>query len=112
MKLYVGNLPYSYKEQDLKQLFAKFTSIISTVLVKDRDTGNFRGFAFVEFSSDDEAREAMNELNGSDVDGKAIIVNEALQKTDRPSRPPFRNKSSFGGERSFGNKDRAPRKNY
>jgi cold-inducible RNA-binding protein len=102
MKLYVGNLPLSFKEQDLKDLFAKYTaSIVSLTLIKDRDSGNFKGFGFVEFKSASDATDAMTELNGKDVDGRAIIVNEARQKTDRPS---FGNKRSFGNEGSFGDR--------
>ncbi len=110
MKLYVGNLPFSYKDEDLRQLFAKFASVTSVTLVKDRDTNNFRGFAFVEFSSNEEAEQAINELNNTDVNGKAIIVNEARPKTDRPA---FRS----GGDRPFRSgpssyRSKGPRRDY
>ncbi|MBN2479479.1 MAG: RNA-binding protein [Parachlamydiales bacterium] len=82
MKLYVGNLPHSYKEDDVKELFSKYSSVESCKIITDRDTGRSKGFAFVEFGSREEAEAAIQELNGKDCDGRAIIVNEARPKTD------------------------------
>ena len=77
MKLYVGNLPLSYKEEDLKNLFSEYSSVISCKLIIDRDTNRSKGFGFVEFSSKDEAMKAISALNGKDCDGRALTVNEA-----------------------------------
>lgn len=94
MKLYVGNLPYSYDKEALKELFSKFaSSIININWIEDKETQKFRGFAFVEFSSKEDAFEAINDLNGQEVEGKAIVVNEARPKNnDRPrnDRPSYR----------------------
>ena len=78
MKLYVGNLPHSYTEEDLKEIFSKYSSVISCKLIIDRDTQKSKGFGFVELDSKEEAEEAITELNGKDCDGRAIVVNEAL----------------------------------
>ena len=83
MKLYVGNLPYNFKEEDLKEIFSKYTSVVSCNLIIDRDTKRSKGFGFVELDSDEEAKEAIEELNGKDFDGRAIIVNEARPKVDK-----------------------------
>jgi RNA recognition motif-containing protein len=96
MKLYVGNLPLSYKESDLEDLFKEFTSVISCKLIIDRETGRSKGFGFVEFSSKDEAVKAISELNGKDADGRALVVNEARpqEKKDMGSRRPFNNNNN------------------
>ena len=86
MKLYVGNLPHSYSEDDLKNIFSEYKSVVSCKLIIDRDTGRSKGFGFVELDSDEEAREAISALNGKDCDGRAIVVNEARPKVDRGGR--------------------------
>ena len=91
MKLYVGNLPYSLGEEDLKELFAEFESTVSVQLITDRETGRSRGFGFIELSSNEEGQKAIDELNEKNVEGKTIIVNEARPKQKRDDR------SSFGG---------------
>ncbi len=85
-KLYVGNLPYSATEQDLSDKFAAFGTVKSVKLITDRDTGQSKGFGFVEMSSDSEAQKAMQELNGSSLDGREITVNEAKPKVPRDNR--------------------------
>lgn len=82
MKLYVGNLSFDTSEQQLEELFAQFGSVQSATLVTDRDTGRPRGFGFVEMS-DDDARTAMAELNGKNVDGRDLTVNEAKPRESR-----------------------------
>ena len=86
MKLYVGNLPHSYTEEDLKEIFSKYSSVISCKLIIDRDTQKSKGFGFVELDSKEEAEEAITELNGKDCDGRAIVVNEARPKRDGGDR--------------------------
>jgi len=83
MKLYVGNLPFSVQEQELKDFFTNFSSVTSVQLITDRETGRPKGFGFVEFSNDDEASNAIEELNGTDFGGRAVIINEARPREDR-----------------------------
>lgn len=77
MKLYVGNLSFSTSEQQLRDLFAQHGDVSSATLVMDRETGRPRGFGFVEFPNDEHARAAMAALNGKNVDGRDLTVNEA-----------------------------------
>lgn len=93
MKLYVGNLPHSFTEQELTDLFAAFGTVVSAKLILDRDTGKSRGFGFVEMSSKEEAEKAIQEQNGKEVGGRTVVVNEARQREKRDNR------SSFGGGR-------------
>ena len=76
-RLYVGNLPYSVTELDLRELFAGLGTVTDAKIITDRETGRPRGFGFVEMSSDDEARKAIEELNGRDVQGRQVAVKEA-----------------------------------
>ena len=92
-KLYVGNLPDSATEQDLSDKFAAFGTVKSVKLITDRDTGRSRGFGFVEMSSDSEAQKAIQELNGSSLDGREITVNEAK---------PQQKRSGGGGRGGYG----------
>ncbi len=83
-KLYVGNLSFSVTEGQLQEMFAPYGNVSSAQLIMDRDTGRSKGFAFVEMGSDDEANAAISGMNGQMVDGRALTVNEAKPKTDRP----------------------------
>jgi len=87
VKLYVGNLPYSTSEDDLKELFSSHGTVATVSLISDRETGRSKGFAFVEFENDDEAKAAIDALNGQDFGGRALVVNEARPKTERSDRP-------------------------
>jgi RNA recognition motif-containing protein len=82
MKLYVGNLSYDTTEDQVKDLFAGYGTPDSVRLITDRDTGRAKGFGFVEFSNDQEAKAAMSALNGQDLNGRPLTVNEA-----RPQEP-------------------------
>jgi RNA recognition motif-containing protein len=84
-KLFVGNLSFNTTENDLNDLFAAHGTVTETNLMMDRDTGKPRGFAFVTMSSDEEAQKAIAALNGKDVDGRALTVNEARPREERPS---------------------------
>jgi cold-inducible RNA-binding protein len=88
-KIYVGNLPFTATSDSLNEMFAKFGSVNSAKIVMDRDTGRSKGFGFVEMSSDSEAQAAIEKLNGSDVGGRSLVVNEA-----RPMEP---RTGGFGG---------------
>lgn len=82
-KLFVGSLPWEVDDQKLGDLFSQFGSVTSAVVLKDRMTGRSRGFGFVEMANDNEAMEAIEKLNGSDMDGRKIVVNEARPREDR-----------------------------
>ncbi len=82
-KLYVGNLPYSATDQTLHETFSQCGTVDSANMITDRDTGQSKGFGFVEMSSNSEAQKAIQELNGSTLDGRQIKVNEAKPKTPR-----------------------------
>ncbi|NRF65909.1 RNA-binding protein [Aquincola sp. S2] len=83
-KLYVGNLAYSVRDDNLQQQFAAFGTVASAKVMMDRDTGRSKGFGFVEMGSDAEAQAAIRGMNGKSVDGRALVVNEARPKEDRP----------------------------
>ncbi len=80
MRIYVGNLPYSATDDSLRQAFEQHGSIVSANVIMDRDTGRSRGFGFVDFSSDDDGRSAITALDGTDMDGRALRVNEAHER--------------------------------
>ena len=81
MRLYVGNLAFSTTDEDLRALFSPHGTVTDVRVVSDRDTGRSRGFGFVEFANDDEARAAMAALNQQEVGGRTITVNEARERT-------------------------------
>ena len=83
-KLYVGNLSYNVTDSDLEQLCAQHGTVQSAQVIQDRDTGRSKGFGFVEMGSDAEAQAAIAALNGQEHDGRALTVNEAKPKEDRP----------------------------
>jgi cold-inducible RNA-binding protein len=84
--IFVGNLSFSVTEQTLRSLFEAYGAVGRVNLVTDRDTGQPRGFAFVEMTNNAEAEKAIGALNGRDVEGRTLNVNEARPKEDRPSR--------------------------
>src|SRR3974377_257439 len=86
--IYVGNLVYSTTEDSLRSLFEKYGAVERVNIVTDRDTGQARGFGFVEMSNDAEAMKAINAINGMDLEGRTLSVNEARPKTDRRSERP------------------------
>jgi RNA recognition motif-containing protein len=82
-KLYVGNLAYGVSSSDLEQMFAAFGTVQSAQVIVDRDTGRSKGFGFVEMGTDQEAQAAIAALNGKEVDGRQLTVNEAKPREDR-----------------------------
>jgi RNA recognition motif-containing protein len=82
-RIYVGNLPFSSREDDVRELFAQYGEVLSVVLPTDRETGRPRGFGFVEMSGED-ATKAIDALNGRDFGGRALNVNQAREREDRP----------------------------
>lgn len=85
-KLYVGNLPYNTDEDTLSQTFSQCGTVESVKIITDRDSGRSKGFGFVEMSSDNEAQEAIDQFNGTDMGGRSLTVNEARPMTQRPNR--------------------------
>jgi RNA recognition motif-containing protein len=81
MKLYVGNLPYTTSEEDLRNLFSQYGRVDSVAVITDRETGRSKGFGFVEFTDDGEAKNAISGLSGQEFGGRALTVNEARPKT-------------------------------
>lgn len=83
-KLYVGNLAYSVRDDSLLQAFSQFGTVTSAKVMMDRETGRSKGFGFVEMGSDPEAQAAVNGMNGQPLEGRAIVVNEARPREERP----------------------------
>jgi RNA recognition motif-containing protein len=87
MNIYVGNLPFRFSDEDLAALFRRHGEVESASIVMDRDSGRSRGFGFVVMPNDDEARRAIEEIDGHDAGGRALTVNEARPREERPRRP-------------------------
>jgi cold-inducible RNA-binding protein len=97
--LYVGNLPHSTTEAELRNVFEAHGAVDKVSLVTDRDTGRSRGFAFVEMTNASEADKAIAALNGTDLGGRTLTINEAKPKTDRPRSGGQRSGGGGGGGR-------------
>ncbi len=82
-KLYVGNISFNTSNQDLEEMFGKVGTVLSSNIIEDRETGRSRGFAFVEMSSNEEAQNAIASLNGTEVNGRELLVNEAKPRENR-----------------------------
>jgi RNA recognition motif-containing protein len=89
-KLFVGSLSWNTTDDQLKDFFSTVGTVASASVIVDRETNRSKGFGFVEMSSDDEAKAAVDQLNGKELDGRAIVVNEARPREERP-------RGSFGG---------------
>jgi len=100
-KLFVGNLPYETMEQDLETLFGQAGQVETVTVMRDRMTGRARGFAFVEMASDDDAQKAITQLNGHQLGGRALTVNEARPQAARPGGG-----GGFGGGGGAGGRGR------
>ena len=96
-KLYVGNLAYSIRDEDLQQAFAQYGTVTSAKVMMDRDTGRSKGFGFVEMATDAEAQAGINGMNGQALEGRAIVVNEARPREERPGGFGGGGRSSGGG---------------
>ncbi len=97
MNIYVGNLSWNLKDQDLQNLFSSHGEVTSAKIVLDKFTNRSKGFGFVEMANDDEAQSAINALNGTEVDGRNIVVNESRPKEGGSSNGGGYKKRSFGG---------------
>lgn len=103
MNIYVGNLPYNTNDADMKALFENYGTVTSTSIISDKFTGRSRGFGFVEMADDDQARQAIEATNGADYNGRALVVNEARPREERPRRE-FNGGGNRGG--GYGGGDR------
>ena len=97
MNIFIGSLPFSLREDELRGFFEEYGEVASAKIITDKFTGRSRGFGFVEMPVEDEARKAIAELNGAEVDGRTIVVNESEDKRDSNRR------SNFGGGNRGGN---------
>jgi cold-inducible RNA-binding protein len=100
-KLYVGNLPFKVREEDLQSLFQQAGAVQSVNIIRDKISGQSRGFGFVEMASPDDAQKAIEMFNGHSMENREIVVNEARPQTPRPSRGP-----GGGGRGGYGHRDR------
>jgi len=113
-KIYVGNLSFHATEDQVREMFSEFGAIESLAMINDRDTGRFRGFAFVEME-DSAANAAIKALNGKEVEGRELTVNEARPREERPSSGGgYRSGGGGGGNRrnDYNNRDRGSRNNW
>jgi len=97
MKLYVGNLSFQTTSEDLQQLFAQAGTVESASVVEDRDTGRSRGFGFVEMASKEEGEKAIEQFNGTDMNGRNLTDNEARPREDRGNRGGGGGRGGYGG---------------
>lgn len=95
-KLFVGSLAWATNDDSLRDFFSEAGTVVSANVIKDRETDRSKGFGFVEMSSDEEAKAAIDKLNGKELDGRAIVVNEARPREDRP-----RSESNSFGKSSY-----------
>ena len=96
-KLYVGNLPYSVRDEDLQQSFGQFGAVTSAKVMMERETGRSKGFGFVEMGSDAEAQAAIAGMNGQPLGGRSVVVNEARPMETRPPRAGGGGGGGYGG---------------
>src|SRR5215472_84597 len=109
LRLYVGSLSYQTTEQELADLFGQVGQVVSATVITDRDSGRSKGFGFVEMSNDEEARRAIDQLNGTVLDSRQIIVNEARERRDNSygnRGGGYRGGSGRGGSRNSGYSNR------
>jgi RNA recognition motif-containing protein len=85
MKIYVASIPFRSSEDDLRRAFENYGDVSSVRIIKDRETQRSRGFGFVEMDNDDDAQQAINALNGSEFQGRELVVNEARPREERPA---------------------------
>jgi RNA recognition motif-containing protein len=98
-KLFVGSLPWAVDDQALEDLFKDFGAVSSAKVIMDRESGRSKGFGFVEFEDDNAAKEAIKQLNGKDMQGRAIVVSEARPLEPRPPRRDFNNRDNGNDNR-------------
>lgn len=104
MKLFIGNLSYAVTDEELRAAFEPYGEVVSAAVIKDKFTGRSRGFGFVEMGTREQGTEAIAQLDGKDLKGKALRVSESQPRPqgDRPSRPNGGGRGDFGGPRGGG----------
>jgi len=123
MNIFIGSLPYSVKDSDLQGFFEEYGEVSSARIITDKMTGRSKGFGFVEMSDEAAAKKAIEELNGAELEGRTIVVNEAQERTERKpggggrsfggnSGGGQRRSSNGGGSSSYGKKDYNSRRDY
>ncbi|WP_339737688.1 RNA-binding protein [uncultured Sunxiuqinia sp.] len=116
MNIFVGNLNYSITEDDIKEIFEEYGELTSVKLITDKFTGRSKGFGFVEMADADEAKKAIEELNGAEVEGRSMVVNESIEKKRDNNRGGggggFRGGNNRGGGGGYGRRDNNFRSNY
>jgi RNA recognition motif-containing protein len=105
VRIYVGSLPYETTSQDLIDLFGQVGQVVSATVITDRDSGRSKGFGFVEMSNDQEARKAIDQLNGASLGGRTIVVNEARERREQGGRG-FQSRERRPGGNRDGYRDR------
>jgi RNA recognition motif-containing protein len=106
MNIFVGSLPFSVEEADLRGYFEEYGAVDSVKIISDKFTGRSKGFGFVEMPSDDEAQKAIDELNGGSIDGRTIVVNKSEPKPEGERRSFNNNRGGNGGGGRGGYNDR------
>ncbi|HGJ65891.1 TPA: RNA-binding protein [bacterium] len=97
-KLYIGNLSFNISEEELEEAFSQFGEIVSTAIIKDSVSGRSKGFGFIEYAQEDSAKSAVEGMNGKELDGRTLKVDEAREQRDqRPQRRPRSNNYGSGG---------------
>ncbi len=94
MNIYVGNIPRSTDEQTIRELFEEYGSVSEVKLLRDRYTGELRGFGFVTMESDEEAQNAIDNINETELGGRTLVVNKARPRTERPNRGGYGNRNN------------------
>jgi RNA recognition motif-containing protein len=118
MNIFVGSLPWSIEEADLRESFEAYGAVDSVKIITDKFTGRSKGFGFVEMTNDDEGQKAIDELNGATVQGRAIVVNKSEPKPEGERKPYNNNRSGgndrggYGGGNDRGGNDRGGRGGY
>jgi len=103
MNIFVGSLPFSLEENELREFFEEYGEVSSVKIISDKFTGRSKGFGFVEMPDDAKAQKAIDELNGAEVNGRTIVVNKSEEKKDGPRRSSFSGGGNRGGGFSGGN---------
>ncbi len=122
MNIFVGNLNYSITEDDIREIFEEYGELSSVKLITDKFTSKSKGFAFVEMADDSEAKKAIEELNGADVEGRSMVVNESIEKKRDNNRRPGGGGGGYrgggggnnrgGGQGGYDRRDNNFRSNY
>jgi RNA recognition motif-containing protein len=97
MNIFAGSLPFSLVEADLKEFFEEYGEVASVKIITDKFSGKSKGFGFIEMPNDEEAKKAIEELNGAEIDGRSIVVNEAIQREEGSRRSSGGSRGGFGG---------------